>query len=398
VHYWGATSACTNNTSTVTPPHTHYAHRNYIALCTSNAVSGLTEVQRYRQSAHGSSASVSSQSACDLSTQSEHSPQTTRPNQQTRMTRAGATRTEQSAVTFAPLLQMPCSPFHLCVLGYKFRVTAFLEKICTIAKTILPRVWIFWKSAFRNNGVSSQTTRDLVFPRKDANIFNFVRMHRVGQKYHSTIQKNIVTLCTSTIQDPKKSFDFTFCFSRSKKVKRWLVWHRWKDKSPDFLTSRDRRPNFFHKRASNAWYVPSAATTGRYTSCEVLQSISTNPSQWCDPLSIRVKGHRGLFAHLNLQGCAPSERLHYIVASLPLAGECWACMRSPCEICNLSSRYWALFLNTQVRNNVCWCGVLCRKMSKASIAHFDQGNYGIDPRDTDTPDNWVMPNFYFFVF
>mmetsp|Transcript_22396 Transcript_22396/g.32804 ORF Transcript_22396/g.32804 Transcript_22396/m.32804 type:complete len:859 (-) Transcript_22396:140-2716(-) len=28
-------------------------------------------------------------------------------------------------------------------------------------------------------------------------------------------------------------------------------------------------------------------------------------------------------------------------------------------------------------------------MSKASIAHFDQGNYGIDPRDTDTPDNWV---------
>jgi len=37
-------------------------------------------------------------------------------------------------------------------------------------------------------------------------------------------------------------------------------------------------------------------------------------------------------------------------------------------------------------------------MSKASIAHFDQGNYGIDPRDTDTPDNWVMPNFYFFVF
>jgi len=28
-------------------------------------------------------------------------------------------------------------------------------------------------------------------------------------------------------------------------------------------------------------------------------------------------------------------------------------------------------------------------MSKASIAHFDQGNYGIDPRDKDTPDNWV---------
>jgi len=37
-------------------------------------------------------------------------------------------------------------------------------------------------------------------------------------------------------------------------------------------------------------------------------------------------------------------------------------------------------------------------MSKASIAHFDQGNYGIDPRDIDTPDNWVMPSSYLFIF
>ena len=32
-------------------------------------------------------------------------------------------------------------------------------------------------------------------------------------------------------------------------------------------------------------------------------------------------------------------------------------------------------------------------MSKNGIAHFDQGGYGIDPRDADTPDNWVcIPN------
>ena len=29
------------------------------------------------------------------------------------------------------------------------------------------------------------------------------------------------------------------------------------------------------------------------------------------------------------------------------------------------------------------------KMSKAGTEHFDQGGHGIDPRDADTPDNWV---------
>jgi hypothetical protein len=29
-------------------------------------------------------------------------------------------------------------------------------------------------------------------------------------------------------------------------------------------------------------------------------------------------------------------------------------------------------------------------MTKNTTEHFDQGNYGIDPRDLDTPDNWVI--------
>jgi hypothetical protein len=28
-------------------------------------------------------------------------------------------------------------------------------------------------------------------------------------------------------------------------------------------------------------------------------------------------------------------------------------------------------------------------MTKNTTEHFDQGGYGIDPRDADTPDNWV---------
>jgi hypothetical protein len=32
-------------------------------------------------------------------------------------------------------------------------------------------------------------------------------------------------------------------------------------------------------------------------------------------------------------------------------------------------------------------------MTKDTTEHFDQGNYGIDPRDLDTPDNWVSVFF-----
>jgi hypothetical protein len=32
-------------------------------------------------------------------------------------------------------------------------------------------------------------------------------------------------------------------------------------------------------------------------------------------------------------------------------------------------------------------------MTKNTTEHFDQGNYGIDPRDLDTPDNWVSVFF-----